>query len=194
MYLCSRSRKGWKSVCGLACFAILASALCRGQVITSIAGTGNQGYLGDNGPAAQAWLFFPEGVAVDSAGNVFFADTGNLRVREVNTAGIINTFAGNGMPEQSRLGSIGDGGPAPSAGLYPPPSTFAGVAVDTQGNLYIADGGNNRVRKVSGGIITTFAGGGSGGDGGQANQAGLRLPSGVAVDRAGNVYIADQLA
>jgi uncharacterized protein (TIGR03437 family) len=173
---------------------IFSSALCRGQVITSIAGTGNQGYMGDGGPAAQAWLFFPEGVAVDNSGNVFFADTGTYRVREVNTSGIINTVAGNGMPGLSLLGSIGDGGPATSAGLYPPPSTFAGVAVDAQGNLYIADGGNNRVRKVSGGIITTFAGGGSGGDGGPANQASLRLPCGVAVDNAGNVYIADQLA
>jgi len=166
-------------------------------VITSIAGTGNQGYMGDGGPGAQAWLFFPEGVAVDSSGNVFFADTGNLRVREVNTAGTINTVAGNGMPGLSLFGSIGDGGPATSAGLYPPPSIFAGVAVDTQGNLYIADGGNNRVRKVSGGIITTFAGGGgltSSGDGGLATKAGLSLPSGVAVDKAGNVYIADQSA
>jgi uncharacterized protein (TIGR03437 family) len=197
MFLLSRARKGSKVACGLLSFTILAASaatLCRGQVITTIAGTGTGSYSGDGGPANQAWIHFPEGITTDSSGNVYFADTANFRVREVTTAGIINTVAGNGMPGLSLLGSIGDGGPATSAGLYPPPSTFAGVAIDGVGNLYIADGGNNRVRKVSGGIITTFAGGGSGGDGGQANQAALKLPSGVAVDKAGNVYIADQEA
>jgi sugar lactone lactonase YvrE len=180
---------------GLVSLAILAAALCRGQVITSIAGNGNQGFMGDGGPANQAWISFPEGIAVDKAGNVYFADTGNLRVRAVNTAGIIGTFAGNGMEELSILGGIGDGGPSTAAG-FDPGTTFQGVAVDAQGNLYIADGGNFRVRKVSGGFITTFAGGGgitSSGDGGPANQAGLRSAAGVAVDNAGNVYIADQL-
>jgi uncharacterized protein (TIGR03437 family) len=197
MFLISRARKESKVTCGLLSFAMLvasAATLCQGQVITTIAGTGTGSYAGDGGPANQAWINFPEGIATDSSGNVYFADTANFRVREVTTGGIINTVAGNGMPGLAILGSIGDGGPATSAGLYPPPSTFAGIAIDGAGNLYIADGGNKRVRKVSGGIITTFAGGGSGGDGGQANQAALSLPSGVAVDKAGNVYIADQQA
>lgn len=110
------------------------------RVITTIAGTGNQGFLGDGGPAAQAWLFFPEGVAVDTSGNVFFADTGTYRVREVNTSGIVNTVAGNGMQELSILGGIGDNGPATSAG-FNPGTVFQGVAVDSAGNLYIAGGG-----------------------------------------------------
>jgi hypothetical protein len=127
MSLPSRTTKALKAVSGLACFAILAgSTLCRGQVITTIAGTGTQGFMGDGGPANQAWIFFPEGITVDSTGNVYFADTGNLRVRAVNTAGIIGTFAGNGMEELSILGGIGDNGPATSAG-FNPGTTFQGV-------------------------------------------------------------------
>ncbi len=153
-------------------------------VITTVAGNGTQGFSGDNGPATSAQLFIPSGVAVDSVGNLYIADTGNNRVRKVSN-GVITTAAGNGTQ-----GFIGDNGLATSAQLYVP----SGVAVDSAGNLYIADIGNNRVRKVSNGVITTAAGDGArgfGGDNGLATGAQLFNPFGVAVDSAGNLYIAD---
>ncbi|HYW48633.1 MAG TPA: NHL repeat-containing protein [Bryobacteraceae bacterium] len=153
-------------------------------IITTVAGNGTPGYSGDGGPAASAQLNGPVGVAADSAGNVFIADSGNNRVRQVS-GGVITTVAGNGV-----LAHAGDGGPAVNAELWDP----TGVAVDNAGNLYIADYGNHRIRKVSGGIITNFAGNGGfgpGGDGGPAVNAQLAFPHGVAVDTAGNVYIAD---
>ena len=176
-------------------FLLLAfTGSSQAQVITRVAGTGQQSFFGDGGPATQAWLFFPEGLAADGAGNIFIADNGNERVREVNTSGIINTVAGNGSTALTLVGqSLGDGGPATSASFDANPATLQGLAIDSAGNLYITDGGNNRIRKVSGGIITTYAGGGSGGDGSQANQASLRSPNGIAVDSAGNLYIADTL-
>ena len=126
------------------------------------------------------------GVAVDSAGNLYIADTGNSRIRKVSVAnGTITTVAGNGTS-----GFTGDGSSATSAELNRP----VGVAVDSAGNLYIADTGNNRIRKVSNGVITTIAGSGAqgySGDGGPATIAALSVPTGVAVDSAGNVYIAD---
>jgi uncharacterized protein (TIGR03437 family) len=205
-----------------------------GGTITTVAGNGTVGFSGDGGPATSASLNFPQGVAVDSAGNLYIADTnnhvirkvsggtittvagelrdtqfdyfgpccsfpkavaidsagnlyiadsGNLRVRKVS-GGTETTVAGNGT-----VGFSGDGGPATMASLSP-----IGVAVDSSGNLYIADFDNSRVRKVSGGTITTVAGNGiSGfsGDGGSATSASLLYPSGVAVDSAGNLYIAD---
>jgi trimeric autotransporter adhesin len=153
-------------------------------LMTTIAGNGTQGYNGDNIPATSAELSFPEGIAVDSHGNVFIADTGNCRIREVSN-GIITTVAGNGVQ-----GYGGDNGPATSAELYQPP----GIAIDSSGNLYIADSGNNRVRIVSNGIIATFAGTGQygyNGDSIAATSAELHSPTGVAVDSNGNVYIAD---
>jgi hypothetical protein len=154
--------------------------------ITTIAGTGVQGFSGDGGPATSAKLYAPSGVAIDGQGNVYIADTNNTRVRKVSPGGTISTFAGTG-----EVGFSGDGGPATSAKLYAP----SGVAIDGQGNVYIADTGNNRVRKVSpGGTITTFAGGGKPGvlgDGGPATSATLRKPLGAALDGQGNVYIAD---
>ena len=154
--------------------------------ITTIAGTGERYFGGDGGPANQAWLSKPSGVAVDGGGNLYIADTGNNRIRKVDSTGTITTIAG------TRGGRIdGDGGPAVQAGLYSPMR----VAVDGGGNLYIADIGNNRIRKVdSTGTITTIAGTGEsgfGGDGGPANQARLYNPWGVAVDGGGNLYIAD---
>ena len=135
----------------------------------------------------------PLGVAVDTQGNVYIADTGNHRVRRVNRGGTITDDRGYGLgrtPGESR-GFSGDGGPATAAQLSGP----RGVAVDGQGNVYIADYYNNRVRKVNpGGTITTIAGTGMRGDfgdGGTAVSAQLDGPTGVAVDGKGNVYIAD---
>ena len=125
-----------------------------------------------------------QGVAVDSAGNLYIADTSNNRIRKVSN-GVITTVAGNGTQ-----GFSGDNGPATSAQLYCP----WGVAVDSAGNLYIADAGNNRIRKVSNGVITTVAGNGTSGfsgDNGPATSAQLYSPGGIAVDSAGNVYVAD---
>jgi uncharacterized protein (TIGR03437 family) len=151
-------------------------------VLTQIAGNGTEGFSGDNGPAAGAQLFLPQGVAVNSAGNLYIADRYNARVRKVSR-GAITTVAGTGTP-----GFSGDNGPAASAQLSFPKD----VAVDSDGNLYIADEGNNRIRKVSNGVITTVAGGGSTlGDNGPATSAQLSSPSGIAVDSAGSLYIAD---
>ncbi|MBS1859407.1 MAG: hypothetical protein JST11_28795, partial [Acidobacteria bacterium] len=152
--------------------------------ISAFAGNGNYGFGGDGGPAAGASLFTPTGLAADSAGNVYIADSLDNRVRKVDPSGTITTAAGNGS-----TGYSGDGGPATSAGIFAPNA----VAVDAAGNLYIADS-NNRIRKVdSSGTITTIAGGAIGfsGDGGPAAGAGLLLPGGLAVDGAGNLYIAD---
>jgi uncharacterized protein (TIGR03437 family) len=149
--------------------------------------------MGDGGLATSALIGTSQGIALDSAGNIYFLDTSSPRVRKVSTAGIINTAAGNGT---LGFGNIGDGGPATSAGLNPSALPFfQGVALDNAGNLYIADGGNHRVRKVnSSGIISTFAGNGSlgsSGDGGPAANAGIVLPSGLVSDSAGNLYIGD---
>jgi uncharacterized protein (TIGR03437 family) len=169
--------------------------LDKAGVLTTVAG-GASGFSGDGGPATKAALSFPSGVAVDGAGNIYFADKSNNRVRKVDTKGIITTFAGTGT-----AGFSGDGGPATSArlglGLALP---FQGVAVDGAGNVYIADPQNNRIRMVNpSGIISTFAGNGTGfatgglgnGDGGPPASASLLQPNGVKVDSAGNVFIAD---
>jgi uncharacterized protein (TIGR03437 family) len=152
-------------------------------VITTVAGNGLPGYSGDNGPATSAQLSYPYGVSVDAAGDLFIADSNNYRIRKVAN-GVITTVAGNGT-----TGFGGDNGPAASAQVQP-----FGVAVDSAGSVYIADAQNNRIRKVTNGVITTVAGNGTagfGGDNGPATNAQLYEPSGVAVDSAGNVYIAD---
>lgn len=153
-------------------------------IITTVAGNGAYGYSGDNGLATNAQLFNPRGVIADSAGNLYIADEGNNRIRKVS-GGIITSVAGNGTS-----GYSGDNGAATSAEPYEP---FA-VAVDSFNNLYISDSGNSVVRKVSNGVITTVAGGGSIGDGGPPAGALLSVPKGVGVDSAGNLYIADQNA
>ena len=153
-------------------------------VLTLAAGSGIPGFSGDGGPAAAAQLNTPTGVAVDSAGNLYIGDTLNFRVRKVSN-GVITTIAGNGT---SAFG--GDNGPAIGAQLSAP----HGVTVDAAGNLYIADWGQ-RVRKVSNGIITTIAGNGTqgfSGDGGPATSAELNYPNAIAIDSAGNLYIADE--
>ena len=165
-------------------------------VITTVAGNGIDGYAGDGGPATAAALFVPSGVAVDSAGSLFIADTGNQRIRRVDSvAGVISTVAGNGYlnPYYSCGGYSGDGVPATSAELNCP----SGIAVDSAGNLFIADSGNQRIRRVDSvtGVISTVAGNGipgEAGDGGPATSAELYEPSGVAVDSAGNLFIADR--
>ncbi len=152
-------------------------------IITTIAGTGEHGYSGDNGPAVQARLTWTHDVAVDGAGNVYIADSSNARIRRVDTNGIITTVAGTGEHGYSR-----DNGSAVQAQLRSP----EGVAVDRAGNLFIADTNNNRIRQVDArGITTTTVGGGIGGDNDPAVQAQLKSPTGVAVDGAGNLFIAD---
>ncbi|MGA2716586.1 MAG: hypothetical protein ABSG41_26120, partial [Bryobacteraceae bacterium] len=163
----------------------------------TIAGSGTAGFSGDNGPATNARLNEPYGIAVDSTGSIYFADQGNTRIRKISASGIITTVAGNGTQ-----GFSGDNGPATNAQLSGP----YWVAVDAFGNFFIADRNNNRIRKVSNGTITTVAGsgpagflyGGSnpssgsfGGDGGPATSAELNEPMAVAVDSGGNLYIAD---
>lgn len=158
------------------------------DVITTAAGIGSQGSSGDGGAATAAQLSQPHRVAVDAAGNLYIADSGNYRIRKVDAAtGIISTVAGTGAQ-----GSSGDGGAATSAKLSQP----KGVALDAAGNIYIADTANNKIRKVtvSTGVIDTVAGTGSpgsSGDGGAATSAKLKQPESVAVDAAGNIYIAD---
>jgi len=146
------------------------------------------GYQGDGNPATTALLNDPDGVTLDAAGNLYIADAGNSAIRKVDTRGIITTFAGDGS---GNAGYSGDGGPATKAQLSNPKS----VAVDSNGNVYIADTGNSVIRMVDpSGIITTIAGisgsFGYSGDGGAATSAQLNFPSGVAVN-AGKVYIAD---
>jgi RHS repeat-associated protein len=158
------------------------------HIIETVAGNGTLGYSGDGGPAAQAELTYPCGVAVDGSGNIYIADRCNWCIRKVDTSGIITTVAGDGAWWG---GYSGDGGPADQAEL----SYSHDVAVDGSGNLYIADTFNHCIRKVdTSGIITTVAGDGTygySGDGGPAAQAELNYPCGVAVDGSGNIYIAD---
>ena len=215
------------------------------QAMVTIAGTGVIGNRGDGGPGTAAELFQPRGVAVDSKGNIYVADTQNRRVRRISPSGQITAFAGTGL-----IGSGGDGGPAAEATLNFPNvvivdksdnvyisdqftnrirkvtpdgkiSTIAGtgegfggfggdggpakeaqfngqvgLAVDSNGNLFVADRLNHRIRRIdaSTGVVTTVAGNGlvgNGGDGGPATQAELNLPTGVAVDGAGNLYVTD---
>ena len=157
------------------------------NVTTIFAGGNGAGFSGDGGPATAAQLSFCTGVAVDGAGNVYIADNGNNRVRMVSPTGVITTFAGNGSSATS-----GDNGPATLAGLQAyrvaAPATSAGA-------VYIAGNTNHNVRRVdTAGTITTVAGtgvAGFSGDGGAATSAHLNTPTGVAVDAAGNLYIAD---
>jgi sugar lactone lactonase YvrE len=178
--------------------------ISRNGMLTTIAGNGKNGYSGDGEIATSARLNKPWGVAVDDAGNMYITDNGNERIRKVNAAGIITTIAGTG-----EKGYEGDRGLAVNATFNDP----RGIAVDHYGNVYIADSRNDAVRKIdTNGIITTFAGNGrrlyhigdvsvnavanipdeaNHGNGGPATKAQLYWPCDVALDRDGNLYIAD---
>ena len=156
----------------------------RDGMITTVAGTGAAGFSGDGGPSVTADLNEPADLAVDTAGDVFFVDSANVRVREVSQ-GTIRTVAGNGL-----TGFAGDEGSATAAELSSP----AGLAVDSSGDLYIADSGNERIRQVKGAVITTVAGTGAAGfagDGGPAGQARFRVPRGLALDSQGDLFVSD---
>ncbi len=147
-------------------------------IITTVAGTGTGGFAGDGGPATAALLQCPSGVAIDSSGNLYIADEFNQRIRKVDAGGNISTIAGNGT-----AGFSGDGGAATAAEFNLPND----VDVDGAGDVYVADLGNNRVRKIDAtGVITTAAGGLD-----NAGSAGVNTPLSVALDSAGNLYFSD---
>lgn len=155
-------------------------------IATVIAGTGTSGFSGDGGAATSAQLNAPKGIAIDSAGNIYIADTSNHRIRKINTSGIISTIAGTGT------GTFGGDNAAATAAKVNSPQ---GVAVDSSGNIYIADTSNNRIRKIdTNGNISTVAGNGTGGylgDNVAATGTRINAPRGIAVDSSGNLYIAD---
>ena len=159
------------------------------DIITTVAGTGSGGaFVYTNGVAAiKASLVFPKGVVSDDAGNFFILDHGEYRIRKVDTNGIISTIAGIGTPSYS-----GDGGPATNAAID---ANDIGILLDKSGNIIFADLGNYRIRKIdTNDIITTIAGNGSvgySGDGGPATNAMFNDPYDVAMDNAGNLFIAD---
>ena len=183
-------------VCGcliFACCPVLTGQSVGSYLITTVAGLGNPGFSGDGGRALDAGPFSSSGIAADRLGNLYIVDPGDNLIRKVTPQGIISTVAGDGTP-----GFSGDGGPATSAQLN---YIFLsgeplGVAVDVSGNLFIADSGNSRIRKVTPqGIISTVAGNGTpgfSGDGGPATSAQLDGPMGVAVDASGSLFIADR--
>lgn len=156
-------------------------------IIRTVAGTGQPGFAGDGGPAVYAQLRNPRGIHVDSSGTLYVADAGNHRIRMIHPWGTITTLAGTGQS-----GYNGDGGLARIAQLSNP----SGVTTDLFGNVFISDTGNHRVRKVSGGSISTVAGTGAagyGGDDGPAVSASLQIPTAITTDLIGNVYVADML-
>mgnify|MGYP002138850174 CR=1 FL=1 len=168
---------------------LFLSCLCHitmAQIISTYAGTGTNGYSGDGGPATAAQLYDPYDVVADNAGNLYIADMMNNRIRKVNSAGVITTFAGTGT-----LGYSGDGGLATNANLYHP----LYMCLDQAGNLYFTDQNADVIRKISpAGIITTITGNlpvGYSGDGGPLAQAQFQSISGLQTDAAGNLYISD---
>ena len=157
-------------------------------IISTIAGTGTPGFSGDGSLAVNAQVKNPSTIVLDASGNIFFTDDGNLRIRKINTSGIISTVAGSGTSAYYSDGTV-----ATSAGLNTP----QGLAVDATGNIFFSDGVANRVLKVgTNGLIYRYAGDPNNGnsyrgDGGQAVNASLSNPAGLAVDAAGNLFIAD---
>ena len=202
MYIADRYHHMIRMVCASATSATIygTGANCTAAgIITTIAGNGNPAYTGDTGAASAATLNTPWGVALDGAGNLYIADTGNNVIREIMAAtGIITTVAGNGIGCQGQSDTVGDNCAATSAVLNSP----QGLTLDGNGNLYIADTANHRIRIVDpvSGIINTIAGngfanlngsGGFAGDNGPASQAELNYPFAVAFDPSGNMYIPD---
>jgi sugar lactone lactonase YvrE len=161
-------------------------------MISTVAGNGTRGFSGDGGQATMAMLNWPNKLAVDSSGNIYFADGDNERIRKITPDGKITTVVGSG-----NMGFSGDGGPATAAQYI----WVGGMTIDSSGNLYFSDYQNHRIRKVdTNGVINTVAGsgttpgpngGGYSGDGGPATAAKLKHPTGVAVDSAGNIYFGD---
>ena len=180
----------WMFIC--ACMKLQAQV----NIITTIAGNGIGIYgdsVHDGGPATNAEVRLPEGLCLDNKGNIYIAEAGNNRVRKIDAfTGIITTIGGTGMH-----GFSGDNGPATAAEFVSPEAVFT----DTAGNVYIADGGNSRIRKitVATGIVTSIAGsgpsglsgGGDSGDGGPATNARINGPTGLCLDKSGNIYLAD---
>src|SRR5262249_21380063 len=160
-------------------------------IITTVAGNGQLGFSGDDGPAIQANFYLPTGVAVDAGGNIYIVDFGNKRIRRVSAAsGRLTTIAGTGV-----LGFNGDNTPAKDAslGLLFVPAL---ISIDPMGNVIFADRNNQRIRKISmsDGKISTIAGTGIegfGGDGGDATKATLQNPVAAIVDAGGNLYVSD---
>jgi DNA-binding beta-propeller fold protein YncE len=172
-----------------AIFTVLSMMIAPEPAITTVAGTGKAGDSGDGGSAASARLNMPFDLAFDGQGHLFFSDTFNHRIRRIDhTSGTITTVAGTGQ-----AGFSGDGGPAAQAQLNEP----YGVVVDRNGNLFVADRLNRRIRRIDGRtkVITTVAGNGTkvySGDGGLGPEAGLVEPNGVALSRDGKIlFIAD---
>ena len=167
-----------------ACFKTQAQV----NIITTIAGTDSAGFSGDEGAAINAKLNFPSQLCLDQSGNIYIADAFNHRIRKINSAtGIITTVAGTGVPGYSSDNIL-----ATNTELLVP----EGIAIDNYGNIYIADAGNRRIRKVDGitGIITTICGTGvigNSGDGDQAINAEMDAPSGLCLDKYSNLFFAD---
>jgi hypothetical protein len=158
----------------------------RTHLIRTVAGTGQQSPLGDGGAATKAGLSWPRAVAYGPAGDLYIADTGHFRVRRVDArTGSIVTVAGNGT-----RGFSGDGGSATAASL----GSLTGLTIGPRASIYLSDGGNHRIRRVRAGVITTIAGDGSGafsGDGGEALEAGITDPQGLAFDATGWLHVCD---
>ncbi len=167
---------------------LLAPSLAQAQIITTVAGNGTAGYSGDGGQATAAELFEPYFIAIDKSDNIYISDNVNSCIRRVSRAGFITTIAG---VKALGGGYSGDGGLATAAAF----SNVEAMALDGIGNLYVVDRGNNCIRKIStAGIITTVAGTGTGGisgDGGQATASALFDPTGIFVDKAGNLFIGE---
>lgn len=157
-----------------------------------VAGTGSLGFAGDGGPATSAELDCPTGLTFDRSGTLFIVDHANNRVRRIDRFGVISTIAGSGPTGPQQGAFSGDGGTATSATLRGP----WGITVDRSGNLFVSDRDNGRIRRIdSHGIITTFAGNGDlgfSGDGVRATRSSLDRPLGMAVDRSGNLFVADE--
>lgn len=171
-------------------FNHVVSRLNPDGTLTVVAGNGLAGFSGEGGPAGSASLRFPTDVVADTAGNLYIYDSLNYRIRRVAADGTISTYAGNGTP-----GYSGDNGPAAQAQIQP----YGKLAIDSSGNLYLTDGIDSVIRRVTpAGIISTYAGNGQtaagpdNGNNGPANQASLGLVAGaIATDSAGNLYLAE---